>query len=93
MRRSTVIAIRKEIGRSNLLVGRWKRAIKQKRAYCVSFPGDPAEEFRLIEEMLETQKKWQTAVKRRVLQLAGLDSGVGIDTTWEGRMDLELPSA
>ena len=93
MRDETVIAIQKEIGRLLENVQVQDMGIQRARDKFVRYPGDPVDEELAIQWLLEKKNKWQTAVNRRVLQLAGLDSGVGIDTTWEGRMDLDLPSA
>ena len=93
MRDETVIAIQKEIGRLLENVQVQDMGIQRARDKFVRYPGDPVDEELAIRWLLEKKNKWQTAVNRRVLQLAGLDPGVGIDTTSEGRMDLDLIGA
>ena len=92
MRRSTVIAIRNEIERLLYQVTLLDKRIQRVRDNLVLFHGDPVDGELVIQNLLKRKNGWQEAVNRRVLQLARMDSGVGIKTTFRGSLDPFLVS-
>jgi hypothetical protein len=86
MRDESLIAIRKEIGRVAHLVRVSEQRIHD-RNNLIRFPSDPAEEALAMQELFRVKNLWQEALNRRVLQLFGLDAGVGIKATVAGERD------
>lgn len=87
MRRSTVIAIQEEMRRVLAIMGRWDVQVQHCRLYIAAHPGIPAEDAQAVQELLDERQVWQDALNRRVLQLAGMDPGIGIQSTFVGSRD------
>ena len=64
--------------------------IQDCRRDIAAHPGNPAEDAQAVQELLDERQVWQDALTRRVLQLAGMDSGIGIYSTFEGEHDPRL---
>ena len=90
MRRSSVIALKKEISRLLRFVKRWEENARLVRVLNVIIPMGPVTDAEDLEYHLGELKRWQDALTSRVLQLAGLHSGYGILTTGDGAFDADL---
>jgi hypothetical protein len=90
MRRSGVIALKKEISRLLLFVKMWERNTRNCRVFNEAAPGNPVEDAADLQYHLDQLAIWQDALTARVLQLAGLHSGFGILTTGDGTFDADL---
>lgn len=90
MRRSTVIGIQEEMRRVLAIIRGWDRHIQNCRLYIAAHPGNPAEDAQAVQELIDERQVWQDGLTRRVLQLAGGDSGIGIQSTFEGSRDPRL---
>ena len=90
MRRSSVIALKKEIGRLLRFVKRWEENARLVRVLNAAVPMTPVMNAEDLQYHLDQVKMWQDALTSRVLQLAGLHSGYGILTTGDGAFDTDL---
>ena len=90
MRRSSVIALKKEISRLLRFVKMWERNARTCRAENAANPVDPVTDAADLQHHLDHLAVWQDALTARVLQLAGVRSGFGILTTGAGTFDADL---
>ncbi len=90
MRRTSVIALKKEIARLLRFVKRWEENARLVRVLNAAVPMDPVVDAEDLQYHLDQVKMWQDALTARVLQLAGIHSGFGILTTGDGAFDADL---
>jgi hypothetical protein len=90
MRRSSVIAIQEEIGRLLCRINSFEREAQRCRDFLAVYPCDPVDAAQAVRGLLDEKNIWQDALNMRVLQLAGVDPGVTIETTWVGSSDPRL---
>ena len=88
-----LMAIKEEITRLNRHVNSFERSIWNMRQRLAAGTVEPVGGQLDLEQQLEYQQEWKDALVRRVLQLAGVDGGIGITTTWQGSRDPRLVNA
>lgn len=87
---SKVEAIMQEIVRVHSFVTTNEGDVQRYRVLMANSPGNPGDQARSLQYRLNNLMRWQDALTRRVLQLGGMDSGIGIRTTVMGQNDTRL---
>jgi len=90
MRRSSVMALKREITRLFWRLELYERHANVCRLLYANDPSDPVRYANDMEFHLRMIKLSQDTLTARVLQLAGIHSGVGIEVSWEGMDDPDL---